>query len=232
MNFTTKKLIAVLAVFLCATLANAQTAVTADDDIILSVEIETLAYIDVKPKTGSGTWWVWSPASRTTQTQTEPILIGTVLVETNMPQWDVTIKSPNAGALKNGTTTLKAYIGTTTASDAKIQIYTCIDKTTGTTPCTLTGVSNTTGKMDALTAAGTGIAKTLGKTNGFTSADMAPAGASPVTTGGTSASKKASFAHIGIYAGLFGGNSAVSATDLIGTGTFSETLSFTLVSKY
>jgi len=238
MNIT-KKFVAVSAILLAATFANAQTAVSIPPDngatIDLSVEVETLAYMDVKPSVPLGNAWVWSGVDRTTPALADPKLIGIVLVETNMPQWDVTVRGKNGGALKNGAEeALKAFTGTgTAAAEVRVQLFTCSGKSDGITPCTLGSTTSTTnGKLGNLTSAttGTSISTSLGKPNGFTtSGDMAPKGSAPVTSAGL---KPAPFAHIGIYAGLYAGNSTVTENDLVGNGTYSEQLSFTLVSKY
>jgi len=229
MNIT-KKLVAVGAILGAVTLANAQTvAVPATETITLSITNEQLAHIKVVPETYTDNSWIWNPAATalTAITGADPKLLGVVLVETNMPQWDVTIKSANAGSLKN-TAALKALISGTTATEVKTQIYTCIgDDHNTTSPCTPT---ITSGKLAALTTSGVSIASSLGYSTGFTTANMGPAPATTLL--GATGTTPAPIAHIGIYGGLYTSSSVVKVSNLVGAGTFTDELTFTLISKY
>jgi len=253
MNIT-KKLIATGAILLAATLANAQAPTLPTGSITLTAKVKDIAYMDVVPNAANANnGWIWTTAVRATPKANEAKLIGQVLVETNMPQWDIKITPANGGIPKDGTTNLKGFIGTTTAQDAKIQLYACANNSYTTAPAntaatidpcqltTITGTANTGVKLDAFTAtSGSSIkvAKSFGKTNGFTPAVMA----APITGGVTDGAKaatpdpeQATSLVLGIYAGLFGAtttSASISAADLAGSGDFEETFTFDLIANY
>jgi len=259
MNFT-KKLIAVGAITLAATFANAQTSKTdAVDKITLTAIVPNLARIKVVPKAYTDNSWIWYqtlPATlptMTTVTGSDPKLIGTVLVETNMAQWDVVVTSKNKGALVNSDASpakLKAITSGTTTAEVRVQIYSCFGNsdagvgpgasTPPSTTCTLpaSALTTSTGRADSLAVAtGSSLCKSLGKTNGFMQSDMGAAGASEAASmlGNGTSDKPAKVAHLGIYAGLYNNTTVINEGKLVPTGTdpnYQEELSFSLVSKY
>jgi len=267
MNFT-KSLVAASAILLAATFASAQTAplVSCDQsDLTCSnggkiepqITIDNAAFMDLFPIDWGATGREWIRKTSATTPAQDPQRIGTILIQTNMPRFDVTVKSPNAGLMKNDQgTNLKAVSGTTSA-DVKIQLYTCLGdaSATETTPCTTpptAATTTSTGKVAALTAAGVSIATAHGKTTGFVQSDLKLTSVNATKNTGTAAiapgdpgnelgtdpipavpTKTAGALYIGVYAALFTGTTtAVGGEDLIGNGTFKENLQFTLISKY
>jgi len=257
MNFT-KKLVAVSAIFLAATLANAAVGdvVVTSPTLTITADVTGVSAMDVTPSAAvsasTGNLWAWTQAgSAIANTDLEQI--AEVLVETTMPLWDVRITSTNGGLFKNGGgETLQGIVGSA-VSNAKVQLFVCGDKTkaadvvttsapTATQtvgicrPGALTGTTFTTGKVDPLTAATpVSIAKAFGKATGITPADMHAAETGPVTQGAFDVTSRASYLRIGVWAGLYSATTTtavIKRENLLGSGLYTDTYTFTLVKMY
>jgi len=195
MKFT-KPLIAVAAVLLATTFANAQTtcaqgAACSNGGLIQpTVIIDQAAFMDLYPVDWSSANWIQKNSGAAGIATLSPQLIGAILVQTNMGKWDITVKSTDANFLKNGANNLQAIAGAVTApANARLLLYVCkgdLEPTTAaggivtTSPCTVapTGAATaTTGKLDTLTAANTvSIAKALNKATGLDATDLTATG--------------------------------------------------------
>jgi len=247
MKFT-KPLIAVAAVLLATTFANAQTtcaqgAACSNGGLIQpTVIIDQAAFMDLYPVDWSSANWIQKNSGAAGIATLSPQLIGAILVQTNMGKWDITVKSTDANFLKNGANNLQAIAGAVTApANARLLLYVCkgdLEPTTAaggivtTSPCTVapTGAATaTTGKLDTLTAANTvSIAKNVVFDDG---GNLTPADPGYVDK------KVAPAGYFGIYAALQIGTAAapqgVAATDLTSAnGTYKNNLIFTLTAKY
>jgi len=252
MNFT-KKLIAIGAITLAATFANAQSPWPADYDLEMKISLEAMAFMDITPKNNSGVKdWAWGTLGGGTTADVDSLKqIAEILVETNVPAWDVTVKSKYAGLLRIAGTatkgdTLKAIVGTGT-DPVKVQLFTCVDQPAVITdpickPTSLTTTTTVAGKVAALTTAGVSLATASGKTSGYQQADMhavAIDGGTGLPVGFTPsaqlATKAAPYLRIGVYAGLYSNKTATSAISqekLVGDGDYKDVYTFSLVKKY
>jgi len=243
MNFT-KKLVAVSAIFLAATLANAQT-LPAPFTLPMSITLNSITYMDVNPLNASGGAWIWEPTS--TPAGSDLKAIASIVVETNMPAWDVTVSSQYGGLLrKTGTAvagdTLKGINGTKT-DPVKVQLFTCVDKPSAYSDglCTIAGTTVPTtaaltgGKVDAFSGTtAVSLSKASGKTSGFQQADM-EANTTACFTTSCGSGDPANYLRIGLYAGLYSTATAtayIAKSKLVGDSEYKDTYTISLTKRY
>jgi len=241
MNFTPKKLIAVGAILIAATFANAQYVNPTAQTLQLGIKIDAAAFMKFTPDASISTplGWVWTPG--TTPAVSDLKLAGELVVETNLGMWDVTISSANKGYLIDGTDTLKGM--TTAASPAKGKVrtilFTCADTTNAfaAAPCkvgalTLTLKTKATSVINATSdvtlSTNMAIAATIG---GFRTVDM-KTNTTPLTQSGNTGTDGYPYIRFPIYVGLYTDAAtpgAVSAKGLLGDGDYKDTYTFTFV---
>jgi hypothetical protein len=251
MNFS-PKLIAVSAIALSSTLAMAQVNVKSGDAeyngpafIKLSVDIEQEAKIELADFNVSG-------ADLTPGTTGTPAAVGAVSVQTNMSGWNVVVSAVNSGKLKGALSggNLRFQKTATTTAEARVQltIAKCTTPikplaTTVATDCPLPATGGT-----ILTMVPTGLKTThtfghaLGKAAaGFTTAEMLTPPAPVLTHGAVMTSTSTNFLAFGVYAAIVDDvatpaklsfDKLVPDAKAVGKETYSEEISFNLVSTY
>jgi len=202
MKFT-KPLIAVAAVLLATTFANAQSgtivcaqAGTCSNGGLIqpTVTVEQIGFMDLYPidwAAGDGRTWI-KKATGTGAAAMSPQLIGAILVQTNMARWDVTVSSPTAATLVNSSSAVLQAIGGTAQApaigNASLQLYACL----GDRAATLVGGTGASGTVSATgspcTTAPLGNATaTAGKVDALTAAGVSISKSLNKATGFTTA---------------------------------------------